>query len=77
MSVPVPSVALTDSRCVWLARELFLAHPASAECHKYFPLFRNGCGLVAGVKEEGEDGWIIEGRREGVKGGDERSKTND
>lgn len=58
MSVPVPSAVLTHSRCVWLARELFLAQPASAKCHKYFPLFRNGSELVAGEKKEVRmDGW--------------------
>lgn len=38
-----------------------LGTAASAECHKYFPLFRNGSGLVAGEKEGGEDGWIVGG----------------
>ena len=74
--VPVPSAVLTHSRCVWLARELFLARPASAECHKYFPLFRNGSGLLAGEKDRAEDGWK---GREGAEGGkvDEKSRIND
>lgn len=67
MSVPVPSTVLTHSRCVLLARELFLAQPASAECHKYFPLFRNGSELVAGEKEGGEDGWMVGGEQREVR----------
>lgn len=51
-----------------------MALPASAECHKYFPLFRNGFGLVARVKEAGEDGWTVKGR-EGEQ--DESMKIND
>lgn len=79
MSVPVPGSVLTHSRCVWLARELFLAPPASAKCHKYFPLFRNGSGLVAGESEGGEDGWMVgAAREEGKEGGvDEKSEIND
>lgn len=34
-----------------------LGTAASAECHKYFPLFRNGSGLVAG-EERGRRGWM-------------------
>lgn len=51
--MPAPTEALTHSRCLWSARELFLARRASAECHKYFPLFRNGSEFVAG-RNEGE-----------------------
>lgn len=35
------------------AGELFLARPGSAECHKYFPLFRNGPGRAAEGEREG------------------------
>lgn len=54
-----------------LARQgVVLGIAASAKCHKYFPLFRNGSWLVAEEKEGGEDGWIVGGRREGVKRGE-------
>lgn len=39
-----PCPAQTHSRCVWLAKAVVLGTAASAECHKYFPLFRNGPG---------------------------------
>ena len=52
-----------------------LGTAASAECHKYFPLFRNGSGLVAG-EERGRRGWMDVGG-EGVREVDEKSKIND
>lgn len=39
-----------------LTQAIVLGIAASVECHKYFPLFRNGFGVVAGEKEGGEDG---------------------
>lgn len=51
-----------------------MAPPASAECHKYFPLFRNGSGLVARAKDPGVDGWTVKGREGEV---DESLKIND
>lgn len=48
---------------------------ASAECHKYFPLFRNGSGLVAVEEEGGKDGWWVMGVKRGEA--HEKSKIND
>ena len=79
MSVSVPSAGLTHSRCVWLARELFLAQAASAKCHKYFPLLRNDSGF-SGWRERRRRGWMYGGGiREGATGRevDEKSITND
>lgn len=33
------------------SRAVVLGTAASVECHKYFPLFRNGSGVVAGEKK--------------------------
>lgn len=61
------------------SRGVVLGTAASAECRKYFPLFRNGSGLVAREKEGGEDGWIAGGLRGGARRGevDEKSTIND
>ncbi len=54
---------------MWLASQgVVLGTAASAECHEYFPLFRNDSGLVAAEKEGGEDRWITGGGGEERKG---------
>lgn len=37
------------------SQAVVLGTAASVECHKYFPLFRNGSGVVAGEKKKGGD----------------------
>lgn len=38
------------------SQAVVLGTAALVECHKYFPLFRNGSGVVAGEKKGGDDG---------------------